>query len=87
MSNSEAYRILTRELTHMYASERTALDESPDYETIMEHVRSGRHSTAVEMSLQFRNNDGNRWRYNAFDAGRYDDEEFVQLPSLVGEEA
>lgn len=61
----EAYRRLCDVLTNMYATERTALDRSEDYTTIMELVLAGRDAEAVEMAKQFRDERGDVWREKA----------------------
>jgi hypothetical protein len=63
MSNSEAYRILTRELTNMHHTERTALDRSASYQRILNAVKMGKNGLAVAMSYnRFRNGQGDAWR-------------------------
>jgi hypothetical protein len=73
----EAYRKLTNDLINMYATERTALDESAYYTTIMEHVLAGRYDEAVVLSLQFRSARGDEWRARAAEHGLYSTDNYV----------
>lgn len=63
MSNHEAYRILTRELTNMHHSERTALDNAGwRYDSALELVRQGRNDEAVELVSALVTDAGQAWR-------------------------
>lgn len=63
MSNFEAYRILTRVLTNMHHTERTALDRSASYQRILNAVKLGKKGLAVSMAYnRFRNTQGDAWR-------------------------
>jgi len=62
MENSEAYRILTRELTNMYHTERSALDVSPKYQEILDNVKAGNVHKAVVAAISLRTESGNKWR-------------------------
>lgn len=63
MTNQEAYRILTRVLTNMHHTERTALDRSASYQRILNAVKMGKHGLAVSMAYnRFKNASGDAWR-------------------------
>lgn len=66
MDNSEAYAILTRQLTNMYAIERTAFDQSAAYAPALAAVREGREAEAIALVLPFRTERGDAWRVRRF---------------------
>lgn len=76
----DAYRRLTRELTHMYVAERTALDACPDYSEIMELVIAGREAEAVELARQFTSEAGDRWRDELHRHDWFQNADFIQEP-------
>jgi len=72
-----AYRTLTRTLTNMHASERTAFDASDSYNYTLSLVSAGRDAEAIAMAQQFRTSEGDDWRARAFDAGLISTADFV----------
>jgi hypothetical protein len=63
MSDHEAYRILTRELTNMHHSERTALDnDSVRYRDALDLVKRGMHDEATEVVIPLVTVAGQTWR-------------------------
>jgi len=62
MDNSEAYRILTRELTRMHSTERDILDRSYGYQGALDAVKGGYTDLAHEFVQDMRTNAGDAWR-------------------------
>lgn len=63
MSDFEAYRILTRELTNMHHTERTALDNSGwIYTSALELTRQGRNAEATSLVFGLMTVAGCAWR-------------------------
>lgn len=58
MTNEEAYRILTRELTNMHHTERTALDYSDRYQEALDAVKTGQNGKAVSLVYGLRTGAG-----------------------------
>jgi hypothetical protein len=51
MDNSEAYFTLTRKLLNLHHTERTALDNSPQYQAIMDLVKEGTRESRANAIL------------------------------------
>jgi len=62
MSDSEAYRILTREWTNMHHTERTALDKLRALPVILKAVKDGKSVAAVTLVKPLRTEKGDAWR-------------------------
>jgi hypothetical protein len=63
MTNSEAYRILTREWTNMHHTERTALDNDKVlYNDVMALVKRGMREEATEQVVTLITDAGQAWR-------------------------
>lgn len=63
MSDFEAYRILTRELTNMHHSERTALDNAGwKYRAALDLVKACKGAEAVELVIPMVTDAGQAWR-------------------------
>jgi len=63
MSDNEAYRILTRELTNMHHSERDALDNARwRYRAALDLVKAGKNAEAIELACELVTDNGQAWR-------------------------
>jgi len=62
MTNSEAYFIITRDWTNMHHTERTGLDNSSEYQDILDLVKEGNRIEAVFMATALRTSAGDAWR-------------------------
>lgn len=62
MTNGEAYRILTSQWTNMHHSERTGLDNSSEYQDILDLVKEGKRIEAVFMATALKTDRGDAWR-------------------------
>jgi hypothetical protein len=65
----DAYARLTRVLTNMHHTERTALDQSTFYDTAMRLVIDGRDQEAVALVKPLATERGDDWRALRYDAG------------------
>lgn len=62
MSDFEAYRILTSELTNMHHTERDALDSYLMYHTTLDAVKAGNNALAISLALPLVTEAGDKWR-------------------------
>lgn len=65
----DAYARLTKVLTNMFASERSALDDSVLYSVAMDLVIKGQDVEAVEIAKMFQDERGDAWRVRAYEVG------------------
>jgi len=58
MDNATAYFILVREMTNMHHTERTALDNSPQYQETLDAVKANDTARAIELAQALRTEQG-----------------------------